>query len=151
MDTCQPDIPTCPGPQMPPLSHYRGVKEINATPMDYMTYLRDVKGINNSDYKNAEGYFVVYPDGYQSWSPKHVFEEAYKPYNNFLERLAVEKDELQDKLSKLSNFLYTEDYRRLATDCQTELRIQERAMMVYLDALTRREVLASNVCSNESL
>ena len=25
----------------------------------------------------AEGYKVVYPDGYESWSPKNVFEKAY--------------------------------------------------------------------------
>lgn len=25
-----------------------------------------------------EGYKVVYPDGYVSWSPKAVFEEAYR-------------------------------------------------------------------------
>jgi hypothetical protein len=25
------------------------------------------------------GYLVVYPDGYRSWSPKAVFEEAYRP------------------------------------------------------------------------
>jgi len=27
------------------------------------------------------GYKVVYPDGYTSWSPKAVFEEAYRPVN----------------------------------------------------------------------
>ena len=25
------------------------------------------------------GYRVRYPDGYESWSPKDVFEEAYRP------------------------------------------------------------------------
>jgi hypothetical protein len=25
-----------------------------------------------------EGYHVTYPDGYESWSPKDVFEEAYR-------------------------------------------------------------------------
>ena len=28
--------------------------------------------------KGDPGYKVVYPDGYESWSPKDVFEEAYK-------------------------------------------------------------------------
>lgn len=27
------------------------------------------------------GYKVIYPDGYESWSPKAVFEEAYRPVN----------------------------------------------------------------------
>ena len=26
-----------------------------------------------------DGYLVEYKDGYRSWSPKSVFEEAYKP------------------------------------------------------------------------
>ena len=29
----------------------------------------------------ADGYVVIYPDGYRSWSPKAVFEEAYRPVN----------------------------------------------------------------------
>lgn len=28
------------------------------------------------------GYRVIYPDGYESWSPKHVFEEAYRPVSD---------------------------------------------------------------------
>ena len=28
---------------------------------------------------NAEGYIVQYEDGYQSWSPKDVFDKAYHP------------------------------------------------------------------------
>jgi hypothetical protein len=27
--------------------------------------------------KGSEGYKVMYPDGYVSWSPKEVFEKAY--------------------------------------------------------------------------
>jgi len=27
---------------------------------------------------NELGYAVLYPDGYRSWSPKAVFEEAYR-------------------------------------------------------------------------
>tara|TARA_Y100001963_G_scaffold159733_1_gene264896 strand:- start:6087 stop:6602 length:516 start_codon:yes stop_codon:yes gene_type:complete len=32
--------------------------------------------------ENDMGYFVEYPDGYQSWSPTKVFEEAYKNASN---------------------------------------------------------------------
>ena len=28
--------------------------------------------------ENVEGYYVRYPDGYVSWSPKEVFERAYR-------------------------------------------------------------------------
>lgn len=44
------------------MKHYIGVKMVQAEPME-----KDGKA----------GYKVVYPDGYESWSPKEVFEEAY--------------------------------------------------------------------------
>ena len=28
---------------------------------------------------NQDGYIIKYPDGYISWSPKDVFEKAYRP------------------------------------------------------------------------
>ena len=31
------------------------------------------------DKDGQSGYKVVYPDNYLSWSPKSVFEEAYRP------------------------------------------------------------------------
>lgn len=34
------------------------------------------------DKDGAPGYRVVYPDNYVSWSPKAVFEEAYRPVSN---------------------------------------------------------------------
>ncbi len=30
------------------------------------------------DRDGKAGYAVTYPDGYESWSPKEVFEEAYR-------------------------------------------------------------------------
>jgi hypothetical protein len=37
------------------------------------------KGVS-ADYfgEPPEGYHVIYPDGYESWSPKAAFEEAYR-------------------------------------------------------------------------
>ena len=46
---------------------YIGSKIINAEPQD----------------KDGQpGYKVVYPDNYVSWSPKAVFEEAYRPVSD---------------------------------------------------------------------
>lgn len=36
------------------------------------------------------GYFVKYPDGYTSWSPKAVFEEAYRSASGLSFGLAIE-------------------------------------------------------------
>lgn len=41
-------------------------------------------------YKSEEGYRVRYPDGYESWSPKEVFEEAYRPTDGLSFGLAIE-------------------------------------------------------------
>ena len=48
------------------MEKYIGVKLIEAQP--------DKKMVNCIA---KDGYMVVYPDGYVSWSPKEVFEEAY--------------------------------------------------------------------------
>jgi hypothetical protein len=49
---------------------YIGCKIIQAEPMD-----ETITGVKIP----RQGYRVVYPDGYASWSPKEVFEEAYRP------------------------------------------------------------------------
>lgn len=37
-----------------------------------------------------DGYKVVYADGYESWSPKDTFEEAYRPTSGMSFGLAIE-------------------------------------------------------------
>ena len=37
-----------------------------------------------------EGYKVIYTDGYESWSPKDVFERSYRPTDNMNFGLAIE-------------------------------------------------------------
>lgn len=39
---------------------------------------------------DKEGYIVRYPDDYVSWSPKDVFEEAYRECDNMTFGLAIE-------------------------------------------------------------
>lgn len=38
----------------------------------------------------ADGYVIHYPDGYVSWCPKEVFEEAYRPTDGMNFGLAIE-------------------------------------------------------------
>lgn len=42
------------------------------------------------DRPQGEGYAVKYADGYTSWSPKDVFEEAYREANGLPFGLAIE-------------------------------------------------------------
>ena len=61
------------------MKSYIGAKIIKAEEMDKLTFLEKIKGEEvNRDNLSQEGYHVQYPDGYDSWSPKHVFEEAYR-------------------------------------------------------------------------
>ena len=61
------------------MKKYIGVKIIEAKPMNRGEYNK-YRGwtIPKDEDPEDEGYLVVYPDGYESWSPKHVFEEAYR-------------------------------------------------------------------------
>ena len=56
-----------------------------------------------------DGYLVEYKDGYKSWSPKSVFDEAYASYNDFKDRLRIEHDELYDRLTKVE-YSFTEGW-----------------------------------------
>lgn len=86
-----------------------------------------------------DGYLVEYKDGYKSWSPKSVFEEAYKPAETFLDRLAVEQQELTEKVDNLRKFLSVEDAQMKVGSFQfVRMTEQLEAMEKYLYILTIR-------------
>ena len=87
----------CNGTEM---QKYIGVKIIYAEPMDECTFLRKVKSQDVSDRETRPGYRVVYPDGYVSWSPKNVFEEAYRPTDGMTFGLAVEASKKGAKIAR---------------------------------------------------
>lgn len=70
---------------------YIGTKIIHADPMSLGDYNK-FKGwtIPENEDPNREGYKVVYPDGYISWSPKEQFEEAYRLTDGMTFGLAIE-------------------------------------------------------------
>jgi len=60
------------------LKDYQSVKKVKAAPMNY--HEAGKRGlIRDYDEKaeEQEGYFVLYEDGYESWSPKDAFEKGY--------------------------------------------------------------------------
>ena len=83
------------------MKRYIGVKEINATPMSRAAY-NLFRGWQLPADENGEdeGYLVEYIDGgqantatykgYVPWSPKDVFERAYKPTEGMTFGLALE-------------------------------------------------------------
>lgn len=64
---------------MPIEKVYIGVKLIRAYQLTKGESEKILGRQIGGDYNlESEGYHVTYPDGYQSWSPKGVFEEAYR-------------------------------------------------------------------------
>jgi len=77
------------------MERYIGAKIVHAEPMNEGEF-RLEKGFTDVSEEllktecYREGYKVVYPDGYVSWSPKAAFEEAYRLTDGMTFGLAVE-------------------------------------------------------------
>lgn len=73
------------------MGKYIGTKLIEAEPMKLGAYNK-FKGwtIPANENSEREGYKVKYSDDYISWSPKEVFEEAYRKIDGMNFGLAVE-------------------------------------------------------------
>ena len=62
---------------------YVGTKIIKAKPMSKFEFMvlsgKDIPVEVKSGAESEEGYLVIYPpDNYKSWSPKAVFDSAYR-------------------------------------------------------------------------
>lgn len=64
------------------MQRYIGTKIIHAEP--------ESRPMSDGSNGEVDGYKVVYPDGYTSWSPKATFEEAYRPVDGVSFSLALE-------------------------------------------------------------
>lgn len=129
------------------MKKYLGTKLVTAKPM----IREDAEAVLGKFIKPAkqeysgEGYLVRYEDGYQSWSPKEVFDKAYKPADNFLDRLIIERDEVQQRLSSLTSALMQEDFQEKVGSKQYYwMQEQRNAMEIYVEVLNKRITHAIN-------
>lgn len=60
------------------MKEYIGVKLVKAEPMKKTINVEQTNNDTAEKWEEVDGYKVIYKDGYESWSPKEVFEEAYK-------------------------------------------------------------------------
>lgn len=125
------------------MKRYLGKKEVMASPMS-MGDAYD-RGLLQSGFKflrvdkDREGYLVKYDNGYQSWSPKDVFDNSYKVIDTPLDMLYLEFNELSDKYDKLVFFLEKEGAKGLVGDVQFGLMEEQRDLMKgYIDILKER-------------
>lgn len=111
---------------------YIGTKVVKAYPCPAWKDAGDHKA-------GDEGYKVIYEDGYESWSPKDVFEKHYKKSDTYIDRMKIELEELQDKLIKLDNFLESEKSINLISGNERFLMEDQAAYMErYIGCLVSR-------------
>lgn len=125
---------------------YIGTKQVKAEPMNELAAVEKGYARKNEDnHEWREGYHVQYnnPDGstYDSWSPKSVFEQAYKCADNVLNRLQIEFSELAERLDSLDELL-SRGFDHVAEKVgykQAAMLISQRmAMKAYFDVLDTR-------------
>lgn len=137
---------------------YVGTKVIHATPMNRLAY-NELRGWTLPEDENGEdeGYLVEYTDsegqtgifdGYISWSPKDVFERAYQPMDihgegsqgglTWKDRLEIEVEEVEERHTKLGEFLDGKLFKSLPENAQNLLLGQYDSMCSYLAILKLR-------------
>lgn len=85
-----------------PMLRYIGTKIIHAEPISKIGFLTQ-QGAPDAECDAAagqEGYKVVYEDGYTSWSPKAVFEAAYRRCDAMNFGLATEAAKMGKKVAR---------------------------------------------------
>lgn len=83
------------------MKQYIGTKIIQAEPayrVDGKVFVK--ANIVPSGVHIEDGYKVVYPDGYESWSPKDVFEAAYRETTGMSFGLAIEAAKMGKKIAR---------------------------------------------------
>ena len=83
------------------MKQYIGTKIVQAEPayrVDGKVFVK--ANIVPSGVHIEDGYKVVYPDGYESWSPKDVFEAAYRETSGMSFGLAIEAAKMGKKIAR---------------------------------------------------
>ena len=126
------------------MKKFIGTKVIMAEPMTR----EEAQKVLGRELKPAiaeeDGYLVEYKDGYKSWSPKSVFDEAYKPCETFLDRMKVEFEGEVDKFKKGDTFIRSEKFNELPLVARVLLYAQNKTQKMYCGLLENRIDAAEN-------
>lgn len=97
---------------------------------------------------NDAGFLVINPsvsernlagyDGYVSWLPQEAFAELYREADTWEQRLEIEAEELNEKITKLSAFTDGAAFNELPKEQQKLLAKQLVFMSAYNEALKTR-------------
>ena len=120
---------------------YIGKKEVQAERMnEYEAVQLGYARPNEDNHEWREGYHVIYPDGYHSWSPLNVFNAAYKLAETHIDRMIIESYELKEKIGKLEKFINSQRSMPSALKNEDKLLLQAQinAMASYYSILQIR-------------
>lgn len=85
------------------------------------------------------GFYVIYGDGYASYSPEQAFIDGYSLLPDYQVRIIAERDELKKKLNALDSFIASSRaFADLPAFEQEDLRTQYTHMVAYLMILNQR-------------
>lgn len=118
---------------------YTGTKTIKAMPMGANEAQRHGARLTDETVKQNignYGYLVEYPDGYRSWSPKAVFEKAYKLSETHIDRMKIELADLNERICKATKAVFTPGL--LGHMQRSQLQQQLHAMRGYAECLYDR-------------
>ena len=127
------------------MKQFTGTKNVKACPMTLGEAEKllqrhiDISSVENRDL--TPGYLVEYGedgDNYRSWSPKDVFERAYKPSETHIERMIIEKQQVSSRYLKGREFTFSSQFHQLPELQRTLLRKQLDVMEQYLYILSKR-------------
>lgn len=105
----------------------------------YPNVNKDSNNTDDTQYDaTAEGYLVKYEDGYESWSPKAVFEAGYQCIETAKDRVQIELTDLQIKLENLQKFVDSDKFNELGEYMQKLMLEQKASMTDYVDVLEQR-------------
>ena len=118
---------------------YTGTKTVKAMPMGADEAQRHGARLTDETVKQNignDGYLVEYPDGYRSWSPKAVFEKAYKLSETHIDRMKIELADLNERICKATKAVFTPGL--LDHMQRSQLQQQLSAMSSYAESLYGR-------------
>lgn len=124
------------------MTQYTGTKTIKACPVTLgeaeKILGRKIDTSSVEDRNSTQGYLVEYEDGYRSWSPKEVFERAYKVSETYLDRMRIEHDEEKTRYHNIADFIFSAKFRQLPKEEKQRIRLQAEIMRSKLLVLGNR-------------
>lgn len=115
---------------------YTGTKTVCAAPMTKAD-AEKLLGISISPATPGnDGYLVEYPDGYRSWSPAKVFEDAYRVSETYVDRMKIELVDLNERICSATRAINS--FGAITKEERWYLKKQLEAMQMYADVLYNR-------------